>query len=198
MGGLNRTIVITTLSLRTMRQRAGASAVAVVGVAGVVLVFVAVLSIADGFQAAINGAGSPDTAIIMRGGSDSELSSALALADTRIIKDADGVDASPRTASQCAKVERPVRRLLRLRAPLSFLRKATDPSARPARGAGAAPVSRSPSASPAPANPGGAPWRTPAATPPYHRPHRPRQQDRPTGISMPGEAAHGPRSPTRR
>ena len=88
MGGLNRTIVITTLSLRTMRQRAGASAVATVGVAGVVLVFVAVLSIAEGFQVALAGAGSPDTAIIMRGGSDSELSSALALADTRIIKDA--------------------------------------------------------------------------------------------------------------
>ena len=91
MGGLNRTIVITTLSLRTLRQRAGASAVAVVGVGGVVLVFVAVLSIADGFQAAMDGAGSPDTAIILRGGSDSELGSALALADTRIIKDAAGV-----------------------------------------------------------------------------------------------------------
>ena len=91
MGGLNRTVVVTTLSLRTLRQRAGASAVATVGVAGVVLVFVAVLSIAEGFQAALAGAGSPDTAIIMRGGSDSELSSALALADTRIIKDAAGV-----------------------------------------------------------------------------------------------------------
>ena len=91
MGGLNRTIVITTLSLRTLRQRAGASTVAVVGVAGVVLVFVAVLLIAEGFQAAHSGAGSPDTAIVMRGGSDSELSSALALADTRIVMDAAGV-----------------------------------------------------------------------------------------------------------
>ena len=91
MGGLRRLIAVTALSLRTLPQRAGASAVAVVGVAGVVLVFVAVLSIAEGFQAALAGAGSPDTAIVMRGGSDSELSSALALADTRIIKDAAGV-----------------------------------------------------------------------------------------------------------
>ncbi|MCY4025907.1 MAG: hypothetical protein OXH75_06285 [Acidobacteria bacterium] len=53
MGGLNRTVVITTLSLRTLRQRAGASAVATVGMAGVVLVFVAVLSIAEGFQGAL-------------------------------------------------------------------------------------------------------------------------------------------------
>ena len=91
MGGFRRLVAVTALSLRTLPQRAGASAVAVVGVAGVVLVFVAVLSIAEGFQAALAGAGSPDTAIIMRGGSDSELSSALALADTRIIKDAAGV-----------------------------------------------------------------------------------------------------------
>ncbi len=91
MGGLTRMIALTTLSLRTLPQRAGASAVAVVGVAGVVLVFVAVLSIAEGFRGALAGAGSPDTAIIMRGGSDSELSSALPLADTRIIKDAAGV-----------------------------------------------------------------------------------------------------------
>ena len=58
---------------------------------GVVIVFVAVLSIAEGFRAALTGAGSPDTAIIMRGGSDTELSSGLALASTRIIKDAPGI-----------------------------------------------------------------------------------------------------------
>ena len=91
MGGMTRLIAVTALALRTLPQRAAASAVAVVGVAGVVLVFVAVLSIAEGFRAALTGAGSPDTAIIMRGGSDTELSSALALADTRIVKDAAGV-----------------------------------------------------------------------------------------------------------
>ncbi|MCY4121272.1 MAG: ABC transporter permease [Acidobacteria bacterium] len=95
MGGFSRIVVVTTLSLRTLRQRAGASAVAVVGVAGVVLVFVALLSIAEGFQAALAGAGSPDTAIVMRGGSGTEQSSVLALSDTRIIKDATGVRRTP-------------------------------------------------------------------------------------------------------
>ena len=56
-----------------------------------VIVFVAVLSIAEGFQAALAGAGSPDTAIVMRGGSDTELSSGLPLTSTRVIKDAPGV-----------------------------------------------------------------------------------------------------------
>ena len=84
-------LTVTALSLRTLPQRAGSSFVAVIGVTGVVIVFVAVLSIAEGFQAALTGAGSPDTAIIMRGGSDTELSSGLPLASTRIIKDAPGI-----------------------------------------------------------------------------------------------------------
>ena len=79
------------LTLRTVPQRAGSSFVAVTGVAGVVVVFVAVLSIAEGFQAALAGAGSPDTAIVMRGGSDTALSSGLPLESTRVIKDAPGV-----------------------------------------------------------------------------------------------------------
>ena len=79
------------LTLRTVPQRAGSSVVAVTGVAGVVVVFVAVLSIAEGFQAALAGAGSPDTAIVMRGGSDTELSSILPLESTRVIRDAPGV-----------------------------------------------------------------------------------------------------------
>lgn len=82
---------VTSLSLRTIPQRIGSSVVAVVGVTGVVIVFVAVLSIAEGFRAALTGAGSPDTAIIMRGGSDSEMSSGITLDSTRIVKDAAGV-----------------------------------------------------------------------------------------------------------
>ena len=84
-------ITVTGLTFRTMPQRAGSSGVAVVGIAGVVIVFVAVLSIAEGFRAALEDAGSPDTALVMRGGSDTEMSSALAMASTRIIKDAPGI-----------------------------------------------------------------------------------------------------------
>ena len=91
MSFLSQVFAVTALTLRTLPQRAGSSAVAVIGVTGVVIVFVAVLSIAEGFQAALTGAGSPDTAIVMRGGSDSELSSTLALASTRIVKDAAGI-----------------------------------------------------------------------------------------------------------
>ena len=92
---LSQVLTMIALSLRTVPRRAGSSLVAVTGVTGVVIVFVAVLSIAEGFQAALTGAGSPDTAIVMRGGSDTELSSGLPLASTRVVKDAPGVRRGP-------------------------------------------------------------------------------------------------------
>ena len=44
---------MTSLGIRTIPQRLGSSVVAVIGIAGVVIVFVAVLSIAEGFKAAM-------------------------------------------------------------------------------------------------------------------------------------------------
>ncbi len=88
---VSQTFAVIVLSLRSLPQRAGASTVAVIGITGVVITFVAVLSIAEGFNAAMAGTGSPDTAIIMRGGSNAELNSALALESTRIIADAPGI-----------------------------------------------------------------------------------------------------------
>ena len=86
-----QTATIIELSLRSLPQRAGPSIVAVVGTTGVVVTFVVVLSIAEGFNAVMANAGSPDTAIVMRGGSNAELNSALPLESTRLIIDAPGV-----------------------------------------------------------------------------------------------------------
>ena len=47
---LSQIIAVTGVNLRSLRERAGSSAVAVVGIVGVVIVFVGVLSIAEGFQ----------------------------------------------------------------------------------------------------------------------------------------------------
>ena len=101
---LAQILTMVVLTLRTVPQRAGSSLVAVTGVAGVVVVFVAVLSIAEGFQAALAGAGSPDTAIVMRGGSDTELSSILPLESTRVIRDAPGVRRSAEGAVASAEL----------------------------------------------------------------------------------------------
>ncbi len=88
---LSQTLTVTNLGIRTIPQRLGPSIVAMVGIAGVVVVFVSVLSIGEGFRAAIVGAGSPDRAIVMRNGSESEMTSGLTGPETDIIKQAPGL-----------------------------------------------------------------------------------------------------------
>ncbi len=91
MRWLAQTAAVTALNLRSLPQRAASSLVAVAGFAGVVAVFVAVLSIAEGFRRVMETGVSPGNAIVLRAGTDSEMSSDLALEQTRIIKDAPGV-----------------------------------------------------------------------------------------------------------
>ena len=79
------------LNLRTIPARLSSSAVAIIGIAGVVVVFVSVLSIAAGFSAAMTGSGSPNRALVMRSGADSEMTSGLDGAEVDIIKQAPGV-----------------------------------------------------------------------------------------------------------
>ena len=82
---------ITKFGLLSLPQRRGAVAAAVIGIAGVVAVLVGVLSIASGFRQAMTVSGSPDGAIIMRSGADSEMVSGLGRDETRIIADAPGI-----------------------------------------------------------------------------------------------------------
>ena len=91
MRGLQQVFAVTWLNLRNLPQRVGSSVVAVVGVAAVVLVFAAVLSMAKGFERTMISAGSDDTAIIMRDGATSELTSGLGNDQVLIIADAPGV-----------------------------------------------------------------------------------------------------------
>jgi putative ABC transport system permease protein len=82
---------VTALNLRNLPQRAGASAVTIVGIAGVVVVFVGVLSMAQGFWQAMMTGGDPLTAIVLRSGATSETGSMLALDTVRLVKDAAGI-----------------------------------------------------------------------------------------------------------
>ena len=82
---------ITKFGLMSLPQRRGAVAAAMIGIAGVVSVLVGVLSIAAGFRHAMAVSGSPDSAIVLRSGADSEMVSGLGRDETRIIADAPGV-----------------------------------------------------------------------------------------------------------
>jgi putative ABC transport system permease protein len=95
MNWLSQTIAITGVTLRSIPQRLGSSTVAVIGIAGVVIVFTAVLSIAEGFRAAMQGTGDPQTVIVLRSGSDTEMTSGLSGEDTRLISEAPGIETGP-------------------------------------------------------------------------------------------------------
>ncbi len=82
---------ITLFNLRNLRQRLGSSAVTILGVAGVVMVFVGILSIAAGFQHTLQSTGDPQNVLVMRAGSDTEMNSGLGLEATKIIADAPGI-----------------------------------------------------------------------------------------------------------
>jgi len=88
---LRQAVAVTVVNLKSIRQRLGSSAVAVAGFAGVVAVFVAVLSIAAGFERVMESGGSDEVAIVLRAGSDTEMSSGFELEQTRIIEEAPGV-----------------------------------------------------------------------------------------------------------
>lgn len=88
---LKQIVAVTALNVRNLPQRIASSLVALIGVAAVVLVFAAVLSMAKGFERTMIAAGSADTAIVMRSGSTSELNSGLSNDDALIVASAPGV-----------------------------------------------------------------------------------------------------------
>ena len=82
---------ITLMNLKNLPSRLGSSAVIVVGIAGVVGVMVAILAMAAGFRETLVRSGDPTRAIVLRGGSDSELSSAVSIAEMNIVSSMEGV-----------------------------------------------------------------------------------------------------------
>ncbi|MFI5104947.1 MAG: ABC transporter permease [Terriglobales bacterium] len=78
-------------NFRSVRQRWTSAIVAVLGIAGTVGVFVAVLSLAKGFKATLVASGSYDNALVRRAGSTSEIDSNVPLDQVKILQDAAGV-----------------------------------------------------------------------------------------------------------
>jgi putative ABC transport system permease protein len=68
---------VTKVGIATIPQRLGSASVVVVGIAGVVGVLVALLSMATGFETTLRETGTDDTVIVMRGGAQTELNSVI-------------------------------------------------------------------------------------------------------------------------
>lgn len=91
MRSLAQISAVALLNIRSMPRRLAPSLVTTVGVAGVVLVFAGVLSIANGFERTLTSAGSEDTAIVMRSGASSEMSSNLMHEQMLVVTNAPGI-----------------------------------------------------------------------------------------------------------
>jgi putative ABC transport system permease protein len=88
---LRQTAAVARLGLLTVPQRLGSSAATVLGVAGVVAVFVGVLSIGEGFRKTLESTGGPENVVVLRGGTDTEMNSVVRRASTIVIGDAPGL-----------------------------------------------------------------------------------------------------------
>src|SRR6266853_1766027 len=94
-------------NLRSVKARWTSALVAVLGIAGTVGVFIAMLSLARGFKATLVASGSNDNAIVMRAGATSEMMSGIPLEHIKIMQDAPGVargDAGPLVTSEVVVV----------------------------------------------------------------------------------------------
>jgi putative ABC transport system permease protein len=78
-------------NFRSIRARWTSTIVAVLGIAGTVGVFVAMLSLANGFKATLVASGSPGNALILRAGSPTEMMGGVTLDSVRVVQDAPGV-----------------------------------------------------------------------------------------------------------
>ena len=92
---LSQAFAITNLSIRSIPERWAPSLVIVIGLAGVVAVFTALLAMAAGFAGTLQATGRTDMALILRGGSQAELNSAFDRDSTDLIKQEPGIRSGP-------------------------------------------------------------------------------------------------------
>ncbi len=78
-------------NVRSVKARWTSTIVAVLGIAGTVGVFVAMLSLARGFKATLIASGSPGNALVLRAGSPSEMMGGVTLDSVKVIQDAPGI-----------------------------------------------------------------------------------------------------------
>src|ERR1700730_4949871 len=82
---------ITLMNLKSIPQRLWLSLSTVVAIALVVIVLLTFLAMANGFRRTLTGSGASDVAVILRGGSPSEINSAIARGQVRLIEEAPGI-----------------------------------------------------------------------------------------------------------
>jgi putative ABC transport system permease protein len=88
---LGPVVRITAVNLLTVPQRVGTSLVVVVGIAGVVGVLVSVLAMAEGFRHTLASTGRGQRVIMLRSGSDAEMSSGIGREQAALLASLPGI-----------------------------------------------------------------------------------------------------------
>ena len=82
---------VTAINLKSIAQRRWLSLSTVIAIALVVIVLLAFLAMANGFQRTIAGSGADDIAIVLRAGSQAEINSTVSRDQVRLIEDGPGI-----------------------------------------------------------------------------------------------------------
>jgi putative ABC transport system permease protein len=82
---------VTTINLKSLPQRAWLSLSTVVAIGLVVIVLLSFLAMGNGFRRTIEGSGAHDVAVVLRGGSQSEINSVLIRDQVRLIEESPGI-----------------------------------------------------------------------------------------------------------
>jgi putative ABC transport system permease protein len=110
---MRQVLSVTAMNLRALPLRVTPSLVSVIGIAGVVLILVALLSISEGFRRTLELSGSDRVAIVLRGSSSAELTSNFSQEQVQIIEQAPGIARDSRgpivSAELYTTVDQPMR-----------------------------------------------------------------------------------------
>src|SRR6516165_8431383 len=88
---LLQVVAVTTINIKSIAQRLWLSMTTVLAIALVVMVLLAFLAMANGFQRTIAGSGAEDIAIVLRPGSQAEINSTVTREQVRLIEDGPGI-----------------------------------------------------------------------------------------------------------
>ena len=103
MSFIKQVLSVTNMNLRSILERSGSSLVIIVGIAGSVAVMVSLLAMAEGLSSTISSTGEEDRVIILRDGSNSELSSGVAMTEIDTVSSSPGIksmDGEPMIAGE--------------------------------------------------------------------------------------------------
>ncbi len=84
-------VAVTAINLKSIPQRFWLSLSTVVAIALVVMVLLSFLAMSNGFRRTLEGSGSNEVAVVLRGGSQAEINSTLTREQVRLLEDAPGI-----------------------------------------------------------------------------------------------------------